>query len=267
MKLHALHIYPIKSCRGLDLKATTVLPRGLEYDRRWMMVDATGGFISQRSHPQLAQLIVLADAYGLSLKFGGKSLRVVIPTDRRLDVSVWKSTVNAAVADDKANRALSDWLGEVVRLVFMDRDATRLTNSEWAQGHETSFSDGYPVLVTNTASLGAINEYIKHAGHAPVGMERFRPNVVIETDQPWAEDAWASLQMGDVIFELVKPCTRCIVTTLDPLTGQRRPEPVLKALKALRMSSDPRNKGVLFGVNAVVKQGGQITSGMQVKAT
>jgi len=75
VKLHALHIYPIKSCRGLDLKATTVLPRGLEYDRRWMMVDATGGFISQRSHPQLAQLIVLADAYGLSLKFGGKSLR------------------------------------------------------------------------------------------------------------------------------------------------------------------------------------------------
>jgi len=153
-----------------------------------------------------------------------------------------------------------------VRLVYMDAVAHRPTNPEWAEGHETSFSDGYPVLVTNTASLAAINEHIKQAGYSPVGMDRFRPNVVIDADTPWAEDEWNSLQIGEVTLDLVKPCTRCIVTTLDPLTGERRPEPVLKVLKALRMSPDPRNKGVLFGVNAVVRQGGAIAVGARVQA-
>ena len=265
MKLGSLHIYPVKSCRGIDLTQANVRPRGLEYDRRWMIVDAAGRFISQRSHSQLAQLMATPDARGLDLAFGGETIRAHIPTGKRLDVSVWSSTVNALIADEVINIALSDWLGEGVRLVYMDKVSVRLTNPEWADGYDTSFSDGYPVLVTNTASLAAINEHIKQAGHDPVSMARFRPNVVIETDQPWAEDGWQSLQIGDVILDLVKPCTRCIVTTLDPQTGERRPEPVLKALNALRMSQDPRNKGVLFGVNAVVRQGGSVAVGAHVQ--
>ena len=264
MKLGGLHIYPIKSCRGLALTTANVKRRGLEHDRRWMIVDAHGRFITQRSHSILAQLNVLPDARGLTLEFGGLKLRVNIPTQNRLDVSVWSSTVNALVADDKANGALSEWLGQAVRLVYMDAAATRPTNPEWAQGYETSFADGYPVLVTNTASLAAINEHIQQAGHQPIGMARFRPNVVIETDVAWAEDSWTRLQIGEVMLELVKPCTRCVVTTRDPQTGEPRPEPVMNALRALRMSTDPRNKGVLFGVNAVVQQGGKVAKGAAV---
>ena len=266
MKLSGIHIYPIKSCRGVQLTQANVKPRGLEYDRRWMITDGAGRFISQRSHPKLAQINAKADACGVDLEFGGKTIRVNIPTGKRIDVSVWSSSVNALVADEAINTALSDWLAADVRLVYMDKASVRATNPEWAEGHETSFSDGYPVLVTNTASLAAINEHIKQAGHDPVGMARFRPNVVIDTDQPWAEDAWQSLQIGAVILDLVKPCTRCIVTTLDPQTGERRAEPVLKVLNTLRMSQDPRNKGVLFGVNAVVRQGGSIAVGAQVQA-
>lgn len=264
MKLSGIHIYPVKSCRGLTLGSAQLKPRGLKYDRRWMIVDKTGRFISQRSHSILAQLRALPDDKGLELMFGGKNLRAVSPPKERQDVIVWGSVVSALVADDAVNAALSDWLGEDVRLVFMDAQAKRPTSIDWAAGHETSFSDGYPVLVTNTASLARVNDYIKAAGHAPVGMERFRPNIVIETDMPWAEDGWQTLRVGAAVLELVKPCTRCIVTTLDPLSGKAQPEPVLGALRELRMSRDPRNKGVLFGVNAVVKQSGKVALGADV---
>ena len=266
MKLRSLHIYPVKSCRGLDLKTADMKLRGLEYDRRWMIVDASNNFISQRSHPKLAQLMVSPDAQGVDLSFNGAALRVDVPKNERINVTVWRSTVNAALADDNSNQVLSDWLGENLRLVYMDAAAVRPTNPDWAGGHETNFSDGYPVLVTNMASLAAVNDYIKRAGHNPVGMERFRPNVVIDTDQPWAEDDWARLKIGDVTLELVKPCTRCLVTTLDPVTGEARPEPVLGALRSMRMSNDPRNKGVLFGVNAVVRTDGRLRIGQDVQA-
>lgn len=265
MKLAGLHIYPVKSCRGIELKQAMVLPRGLEHDRRWMIVDASGRFISQRSHPKLAQLIVTPDAFGLDLAFGDKQVRANIPIGKRVDVTVWRSNVNALIADEAINANLSDWFGEALRLVYMDQTAVRPTSPDWAKGHETSFSDGYPVLVTNTASLGVINDFIKDAGHDPVGMARFRPNVVIDTDQAWAEDGWTSLRIGEVVLDLVKPCTRCLVTTLDPLTGERRAEPVLKALNRLRMSEDPRNKGVLFGVNAVVRWSGLVRIGQDVE--
>lgn len=272
MKISSLNIYPIKSCRGVDLNKADVLSRGLEYDRRWMIVDAQGVFISQRSHSKLAQMIVAADNEGLDITLGDKSFRVRNPRGARIDVRVWKSVVNAPLADIAINAALSEWLGQEVSLVYMDEDARRATNPDWSPiekfgAHETSFSDGYPVLVTNMASLDALNDHIRAAGYDGVTMERFRPNIVIDTDMPWAEDGWESLQIGDVVIDLVKPCTRCLVTTLDPYTGNARPEPVMDAMRELRMSQDPRNKGVLFGVNALVRRGGVIKRGLSVNAT
>ena len=267
MKLHDLHIYPIKSCRGVDLTQANILPRGLEFDRRWMIVNAQGQFISQRSHSKLAQMIVAADNDGLDIKLNGQIIRAEFPRTPRIDVRVWKSTLNAPIADMSINEALSEWLGEAVRLVYMDPQTVRPTSSDWAAGHETSFSDGYPILVTNTASLKVLNQYIHKVGYDDVTMARFRPNIVINCDQAWAEDDWTTLKIGDdVILDLVKPCTRCIVTTLDPMTGEAHPEPVMGALRALRMSPDPRIKGVLFGVNAVVRHGGIVKRGMAVHA-
>lgn len=223
-------------------------------------------FLSQRNRPQLAQLIVQPIKDGLSLSFDGQTHHAAVPQGPRIDVTVWKSTVNAPLAPKSVNQALSDWLGEAVRLVYMDAQATRAVSEDWALGHETSFSDGYPLLVVNTATLDAVNAHIQGAGFKPISMARFRPNIVIDTSAPYAEDDWKSLSLGEVQIDLVKPCTRCVVTTLDPLTGQSQPEPVIDALKALRMSRDPRNKGVLFGVNAVVRRGGHLDLEQEVRA-
>jgi uncharacterized protein YcbX len=264
LRLKSLHIYPVKACRGVDLTAAKVLPRGLEHDRRWMIVDKAGQFLSQRNRPKLAELTVSADDAGITLHFNKTEHRADIPMGQRLNVTVWKSTVNALAADKAINAALSDWLGETVRLVYMDAAAKRPTSQDWAPGHETSFADGYPVLVVNSATLDAVNDYIIASGFNPVTMARFRPNVVIQTDEPYSEDKWSSVSIGDVALDLVKPCTRCQVTTLDPRTGAAKPQPVIAALQKLRMSSDRRNKGVLFGVNAVVRRSGRLQNGQSV---
>jgi len=242
------------------------LPRGLEHDRRWMIVDEAGVFLSQRSRPQLAQLIVQPIDDGLILNFNGQSHQAIFPKGKRLDVRVWKSTVNAPLANAAINERLSDWLAEPVRLVYMDEQAKRSVSEKWAAGHETSFSDGYPILVVNTATLDAVNAHIKAAGFDPISMARFRANVVIETNMPYIEDRWKSVSIGAVQLDLVKPSTRCAVTTLDPITGEAQPQPVIAALKALRLSTDPRIKGVLFGVNAVVRRGGRLEAGQAVRA-
>ncbi len=242
-------------------------PRGLRHDRRWMIINADNQFLSQRNRPKLAQLCALADDNGLRLDFNGHVHRAAIPYGERVNAQVWSSIVNAPMAKSPIHAALSDWLGEAVRLVYMDAAAARRVNEDWAAGHETSFSDGFPILIANSASLDAVNDYIVKAGHKPVSMARFRPNIVIETDRPYAEDDWKCLDIGDVQLDLVKPCTRCIVTTLDPLTGTAQPEPVIEALNALRMSSDPRNKGVLFGVNAVVRKIGRVEIGQTILAS
>ena len=266
MKLGGIHIYPIKSSRGVDLQSSVLKPRGLEFDRRWMLVNQQGRFISQRSHPKLAQMVVEPRSNGLQINLGDTELTVAIPKEKRIEITVWDSSLRAPVADSQTNLIISNWLGETVQLVYMDEAATRPTSTDWAAGHETSFSDGFPVLVTNTASLAALNDYIQSQNHAPITMARFRPNIVIESDQPWSEDSWSVLKIGEAELELVKPCTRCIMTTLDPVTGDARQEPVLQVLRDFRMSTDPRNKGVLFGVNAVVRKGGLLRMGMPASA-
>ena len=266
MNLHSLHIYPVKSSRGVDLQSSVLKPRGLEFDRRWMLVNHQGLFVSQRSHPKLAQMVVKPRGNGLTIYLDGTEFSVEIPKENRIEITVWDSSLRAPVADKQTNLHISEWLGEAVQLVYMDDVTSRPTSTDWAAGHETSFSDGYPVLVTNTASLATLNDYIQSQNHMPISMARFRPNVVIETNEPWSEDRWSVLKIGKAELELVKPCTRCIMTTLDPVTGDARQEPVLEALRKFRMSTDLRNKGVLFGVNAVVRNSGLLRVGMSASA-
>jgi len=266
VRVHSLHIYPVKSARGIALETAQVKPRGLAGDRRFMLVDRDGGFITQREFPKLAQLCTRQIDEGIALSWPGQNwLKIPTPSPSRQLVTVWKSTVDATNIQGEINAALSDWLGRAVSLVFMDKTAERLASPKWTTAPSpVSFADGYPVLITNTASLTALNNYITNTGGAALGMDRFRPNIGIDCDTPWAENTWKSLQIGGVILDLVKPCARCIMTSIDQKTGAKNPKTALTALKHLNPSTAPNNPGVLFGWNAVPRVGGKIAMGATV---
>ncbi|TRL38907.1 MOSC domain-containing protein [Rhizobium straminoryzae] len=267
MRLAALSIYPMKSARGIALAESPIDAMGLAGDRRWMLTDPEGQFITQRELPALARLSVLPTDDGLSIAMDGQDLAISVPDpQRRSDVVVWKSTVSAAVAEDAANATLSAWLGRPVRLVHFDAQARRMASAEWAgPDSPVAFGDGYQVLVTTTGSLAALNADMAAHGEAPVGMERFRPNIVLEHDVAWAEDGWTAIMVGDVELRLVKPCARCIMTTQDQQTGSREGANPMPAMGRIRMSADRRVPGPLFGWNAVPVGAGALTLGDPVR--
>jgi len=261
MRIKSLHIYPVKSARGIDLDTALVKPRGLANDRRYMLVDQGGKFITQREYPQLARLLVRRNEDRIDLSWPNQKWINVPYTSNtnRKKVVVWRSTVDAATLDSEVNAELSKWLGRTVTLVFMDKTAERLASEKWtASPSPVSFADGYPILITNTASLTLLNNHIINTGGEALDMDRFRPNIVIDCDQPWAEDNWKSVQIGEVILDLVKPCARCIMTSIDQNTGEKHKKTALAALKNLHPSTDSDNPGVLFGWNAVPRNMGTI---------
>jgi uncharacterized protein YcbX len=268
MHISALNIFPLKSARGSALTESAIDGWGLADDRRWMITDPSGAFITQRDLPALARIQVSLQAQGLRLAMEDRrDLDIAIPDgERRLDVEIWKSPVRAALADDAAHAVLSDWLERDVRLVHFDADARRTASTDWA-GPDTpvAFADGYQVLVTTTGSLGALNADMAKNGEAPVGMDRFRANIVVEHDEPWAEDGWASIEIGGVTLHLVKPCARCIMTTQDQLTGSREGASPMPAMGRIRMSADRRVPGPLFGWNAVPAGSGSLSIGQEVR--
>lgn len=260
MKIAALRLYPIKSCRGRSVETATIGARGFETDRRAMIVAEDGTFLTQRSHPKLAQIEIDA-VDGLRLNFEGTALNAVFGA-RRKTVRVWGDTLSARIADDAVNAHLSDFLGEPVCLVWMDAASDRQTAAGFGQPSQVSFADGFPYLITTTASLKALSE----TAGAPIPMDRFRPNIVIETDAPWLEDDWTALDIGGHLFDLVKPCTRCVVTTLDQQTGEQVGQSTMQAMIKTRARSGPWGKGVIFGMNAMARNpGGALRVGMAVK--
>ena len=264
MRVKSLHIYPVKSGQGIKLQSAELRPRGLAGDRRFMIVDEDGTFITQRQIPKLACLKTGLTRKGLCLSWPGiNDIEVGLPSSVRRDVVVWRSTVSAAIAAPRVNDALSAWLGKSVSLVFMDEASVRTANEKWTSGPSpVSFADGYPLLITTTASLAALNQHVIEGGALAVPMTRFRPNIVIDCDTPWAEDNWKQIKIGGVVIDLVKPCTRCIMTTLDQSSGEKQGREPLRSLRALRTSADSNNEGVLFGVNAVPNVLGEISAGM-----
>jgi len=259
VKVAGLHIYPVKSCAGVPLQNATVKVRGLAGDRRAMIIDGNNRFITLRSHNKLAKIKPAIQEDRLRLDINGQSIEPHA-SDKRTNCVVWKSTVDAVIADPDTNTMISDFLDQSVRLVFMDDQSQRSSNPEWAQS-DVSFADGYPYLITNTASLNDLNNYLPD----PITMARFRPNIVLDHLIPWAEDGWKTIKIGNVIFDLVKPCTRCEVTNLDPLTGESRGDDVTRALAKHRRSADKRVKGFLFGWNAVSRGSGIIRQGDPVE--
>ncbi|MCD0483760.1 MOSC domain-containing protein [Streptacidiphilus sp. ASG 303] len=260
-RLTSLHVHPLKSGRRLSPQSAAVEPWGLAGDRRWMLADPSGRFVSQREHPRLA--LVRAEPRpdgGLLLAApGARPLEVAAPSAERGDptagVEVWGTPFRAAVAAAEAHAWFSALFGADLRLVHLDDPLARPADPEYAPGVTVSMADGFPLLLAATASLDALNAAIAadHAGGpdpeagAPVPMERFRPNLVVGGTEPWAEDGWRRIRVGEVVFRVVKPCGRCVITTTDQETGTvRGPEP-LRALGRHRRIG----RRLLFGQNLV----------------
>jgi uncharacterized protein len=265
--LASVHIYPLKGCRAVDLDESVVEPWGLAGDRRWMLVNSDCRFVSQREHPALARLII---RYGPGADItasseGYPTMRVAVPGEspELLKVTVWGSTVLSAAAGPEADAWFSDYLGEKVRLVYLDDPTRRAVDPDHgADGDVVSFADGYPLLLTNAGSLDQLGEWLTAAGDQPLPMNRFRPNVVVDGYEPWAEDRWRRIRIGSVSFRVAKPCDRCVVTTTDQTTGVRGRQP-LRILAAHRRFGQK----LIFGQNIIPDSPGRIRVGDPVEVT
>ena len=224
-----------------------------------MIVDGKGNFLTQRTHGRLALIETRIHGDNLLLQLDGEP---VVPqwSEERKNCVVWNDKVDLEVCDSETSLALSDFLGEAVSLVRMDDESERRTSGTWAES-DNSLSDGYPILITTTASLNALSA----TAGISLRQAQFRPNIVIQTEESWAEDHWKLIRIGGVELELVKPCTRCQVTTLDPINGERAYPETMEAMIKTRRSGDKRIKGVLFGWNAVVRSFGNLSVGDEVK--
>jgi uncharacterized protein YcbX len=267
MRLHSLHIYPIKGMRGCDLPAAEVTPTGLAGDRRWMLVDATGRFISQREQERLALVSVTPTARGLAAHAPGQPEIAITPpaASGATPVTIWDDRLPAFCAAAEVNEWFSDFLDLSCRLIYQG-DTVRHVDPRWSQpGDCTSFADAYPLLVCNTASLDDLN---RRAG-MQFPMNRFRPNIVVVEDAPWSEDGWQRLEIGAVEIDVVKPCARCVVTTIDQAKGVKTGKEPLRSLAKFRFLQVPGISGAIFGQNAIPRVLGRIAVGdrVQVLAT
>src|SRR6266702_1891789 len=247
-----LHVYPLKSARGIAQSAVRLAATGLEWDRNWMVTDCAGGFLSQRTHPNLARIETYLSATSLTLRAPGLpplELPFAFEGDV-ISVQVWKDRCEALDQGQAASEWASAALEKSVRLVRVPGMPKRAANPEYAgpQPAPVAFPDGFPILVCNRASLDELNARMPE----PIPMGRFRPNIVLNGLAPFAEDRIASVQIGAVTLKLVKPCTRCVITSTDQGTGERSTNP-LPYLREFRF--DRNLLGVTFVENAVVVAG------------
>ncbi|AJO79817.1 MOSC domain-containing protein [Pseudomonas sp. MRSN 12121] len=263
MRLSALYRYPLKSGRGESLQQVALDRLGLEGDRRWMLVDEPSGrFLTQRAVPQMSQLGALWNAEGgLTLSAPGfPSLEVPLPDAEAplRGVTIWRDTLRVPDAGDAAHAWLSDFIGKPTRLVQIPLERARTTQAGYGKDDDqVAFADGFPLLLIGESSLQDLSSRVGR----PLEMLRFRPNLVIEGSPAFAEDGWKRIRIGDIEFRVVKPCSRCILTTIDPQTGERSAdrEP-LATLQQYRAQED----GAMFGQNLVNDGNGRLEVGMSV---
>ncbi|MGA4944106.1 MOSC domain-containing protein [Streptomyces cinereoruber] len=266
--LRSVHVHPVKAMRALTLPEAEVQPWGLAGDRRWSVVDAAGRVVTQRRHPRTA--LATAERLpggGLVLSAPGHPpLTVEVPhPSATVTVDVFDKPVEAVPAGPDAAAWLSAFLEGDFRLVHMDApEHRRPVDPVYALPGETvSFADAYPLLVTTTASLDALNSLIAlgdRAEEGPLPMSRFRPNLVVEGTEPWAEDAWTRIGVGEVTFRVARASGRCVVTTTDQLTGARGKEP-LRTLARHRQ----RDGRLVFGQNLIPEHPGTVRVGDAVE--
>lgn len=253
----ALTIYPVKSLAGISLDSSDLDSMGLAYDRRWMLVDENGGFLTQRTVPQMALIQTALQDGQLTLSIAGKAPhRVAEVTEdaASIEVSIWNDRVLAS----KVGKASDDWLSGVLgvdcQLVFMPEETLRQCDPEFAkQGERTGFADGFPMLLISEASLDDLNSRLLQ----PVDMRRFRPNIVVSGCEAFAEDQWNQFSIGDIQMRGVKLCSRCPLPNVDPDKGERiSNEPIATLMKYRKWDHK-----VFFGMNVIHEKQGRVSVG------
>ena len=255
MRLSGLHIYPVKSARGTSVTRWPVDAFGLARDRRFMLVDTKGRFITQREQPRMTQLGADLTDEGVRLTYPGHgTLTVEHPTHGEAGpVEIWGESVVGHDTGDEAARWLAAWLGQAARLVYMHEDTHRPVHPDYAgETARVSFADGFPFLLIGEASLEDLNARLP----APIEMVRFRPNLVVTGSTPFAEDTWRRIRIGDIELDVVKPCARCVIPTLDLTTGQAGKEPLRTLATYRKVGSE-----VLFGQNLTHRGPGTLSVG------
>jgi uncharacterized protein len=273
--ISALYIYPVKSCGAIPLDTVQLTPHGLlPWDRHWMVVDPTGRFVSQREFAAMARIRPQLTARELILNAPAADTPLVIPLDttgarERKAVSVWSDSLDALDEGDEAARWFSAAIGTPVRLVRFADDVTRLASKKWTLDVDapTHFADGFPILVTNEASLDDLNARLTNKGATAIPMTRFRPNIVLSGLDAFEEDFIDTLSLGDITLRMAKPCARCPITTIDQTSGERDPHWPHEPLDTMAgWRANPRvDGGLTFGQNAIVVtgSGGELHVGAQ----
>jgi hypothetical protein len=253
ISLAALHLYPVKSCRGIALAEAAVTAAGLEHDREWMIVTPEGRFLTQREEPRLALVATALDPVALTLATE-RAGSIAVPLGQRgeaREVTVWRDRCAAIDQGDEPARWFTELLGRPARLVRFDPRQRRVSDPAWTGGLDAQnrFSDGFALLALSRASLADLNARLGR----PLPMDRFRPNLVLEGLPPYGEDGLGELVAGTVRLRRVKPCTRCVITTTDQFTGTVAGDEPLRTLRSYRW--DAALRGVTFGQNLIVVAG------------
>jgi hypothetical protein len=260
LHVSALWRYPVKSLRGIAAEHLSLGPRGPELDRQWMLVDPAGEFLTQRRHPRMSLVEVGLGSDGLKLNAPGMP-PLTVPYaggGERLSVQIWNDRCAAERVGAEADAWLGAFLELECHLVRFPDQAIRQVDTRYAgPGDQVGFADGFPLLLISQASLDNLNARLRE----PVDMRRFRPNLVVSGCEAHAEDGWRRLRIGELEFEVAKPCSRCPIPGIDPDTAQRSPE-VLKVLAQYRRGDDGK---VYFGQNVLHRGSGELQVGQAVE--
>jgi uncharacterized protein len=266
LKLSEIYVYPVKSLGGVSLEETEITDRGLQYDRRWMLVDENNRFLSQREYPQLAVFETTIFTDYLRIMDSRSNKGVIVKLEPQFSeivgetkATVWDDEVEAWYISKLVDDFFTEALGIPTRLVYMPEESHRKTDAEYSlKGDEiTSFSDGYPILIIGQSSMDDLNNRMAE----PLSILRFRPNFVFTGGTEFEEDEWHEFNVGSVRFFGVKPCARCVMTTVNPTTGEKKGKEPLLTLNKYRKAG---NK-ILFGQNVLISQLGSVSVGDNIE--
>lgn len=258
--LTQINIYPVKSLGGIKLNSAELTERGIKHDRRWMLIDDNNKFLTIRQHPEFLfyELSLTDNGFEIKHKDGNNKLVIPLSIDKGdiIKVRIWDDEVTAIVADDNTNGWFLNQLGFSCRLVYLPDSSPRRVQREWVNGERhVSFADAYPYLIAGEQSVADLNDKIEEE----ITLERFRPNLVFSGGEPYEEFLWKEIKINEVRMQCIKPCTRCIVTTMHPETAVMGKEP-LKTLFKQRID----NK-MVFGENAIMLEQGTISIGDEIE--
>lgn len=258
MYLSEINIYPIKSLGGISLKESKIERRGLEFDRRWLLVDKNNKFLTQREFPKMATVKTEITNDGLGVSCDASDLTIPFaPQNSKVEtVQIWQNRCKAKIYESAVNQWFSDILQTNCKLVVMPEETRRKVNYFYKVNDDdhVSFADGYPFLLIGENSLKDLNARLNE----DLPMNRFRPNFVVADSEGFAEDSWKKIKIGETVFHIVKPCARCVMTTIEQTAGEKDGKEPLKTLASFRIPKRSVKKKILFGQNLIAERDGEI---------